>query len=265
MLDALQYVLKEIKYQIPNEILQVGFTIDEPPQSASLTSIEDKIIHKLIKKRVLMDANIIGGIEVLIPVQTLEPQFYDYGYTIYYVTPELVMSKEIVSCLGITYLPPTAYPSYLNYSTNPVLNAGARVFDSYGSRGVITNAHTEIVARNTILIYANYRAIVNYALRVVVENDDNFANIQPRSYRALGTLCVLAAKSYLYNKLIVPVNSGYLSFGQELGKFSDILDTYSDAEEQYHTFLQEVWGKVSFMNDTTRYNRHLKSLIAPDI
>lgn len=265
MLDAMQYITNEIKNQIPMELLYAGFTIDEPPEVINLSNLESKIIHKLIKKRVLVDANVIAGIEVLVPIKTLEPRFYEYGYTIYYVEPSLLMSKEMVSCLGITYIPPTAYPTYLNYSTNPVTNTGARVYDSYGSRGVITNAHTEIVARNTVLIYANYRALVDYAMRVVVENDSNFSNIQPRSFKALGTLCTLATKAYLYNKLLIPINSGYLSSGQELGKFQEVLDSYSDTHEQYDTYLREVWGKTAFMNDTTRYNRYLKSMIAPDI
>lgn len=265
MLSALQYLLNEIKQQIPYEILYAGFTIDEPQETINLTNLEDKIVTKLIKPRVLVDANVIAGIEMIIPVQSMEPRFYEYGYTIYYVPPQLVMNKEVISCLGIIYLPPVAYPSYLNYSDNPVVNSTARVFDSYGSRGVITNAHTELVARNTVLIYANYRALVNYAMRVVVENDENFSNIQPRSYKALGLLSVLAAKAYLYNKLIIPINSGYLASGQELGRFLDIIESYSEAQEQYHTYLQEVWSKVAFMNDTTRYNRYLKSMIAPDV
>jgi hypothetical protein len=265
MLDTMQYITNEIKNQIPAELLYAGFTIDEPPEVVSMTNLESKIVTKLIKKRVLVDANVVAGIELLIPINTLEPKFYEYGYTIYYIDPTLVMSKEVISCLGITYLPPTAYPSYLNYSSNPVTNTGARVYDSYGSRGVITNAHTELVARNTVIIYANYRALISYAMRVVVENDSNFSNIQPRSYKSLGTLCTLATKAYLYNKLLIPINSGYLASGQELGKFQEVLESYSDAHEQYDTYLREVWSKTAFMNDTTRYNRYLKSMISPGV
>jgi hypothetical protein len=76
---------------------------------------------------------------------------------------------------------------------------------------------------------------------------------------------VWAVKAYLYNKLIVPINSGYLSGGQELGMFKSVLEGYSDAEENYQTYLKEIWGQVAFMNDTSRYSYFISSMLAPDL
>lgn len=281
-MNALMYVLNEIHNRIPHELLNAGFTIDEQPELVNLTTLDEKILRKVIKKRVLLDANIVGGIETIIPLANIPPTFQDYYYTVYKIPPELTANKEIISALNLTYLPyntafglndPYAtsvhsvsnYPS-LNYGNfNPVIGVANRIGDAAAISGALTNAHIELVAYNTILIYSHARLLSNLGLRVILENDSNLNNIQPRSYKNLATLCVLAVKAYLYNKLYIAINSGMLSGGVELGRFSDVLDSYSDAEEQYDTFLREVWAKTAFMNDTTRYNRFLKSMIAPDL
>lgn len=285
-MNNLLYLVSEIKHQIPNDVLTVAFIIDEVEESVNLTSLDEKIIRKLIKKRVLMDANIIGGIETIIPLFSLTPSYFREHYSIYQIPPYLTNNKEIVSALNLTYMPGTAYFSHmasnstffhpannfdytnpfftLNYG-NPITNVAGRIGSAAHISGVITNAHIEIVGYNTLLIYANYRSLSGFGVRVVLENDSNFSNIQPRSLKALSYLCVLACKSFIYNRLIIPVNKGFIFLGHELGVFKEIVDSYSGAEEEYRTYLKEVWGAVATMNDTTRYNRFLASLISPGV
>ena len=272
-MNALLYSINEIQNQIPYELLSAGFIIDETPETINLTSLDDKILRKLLKKRVLIDANIVGGIETIIPLNNTQPSYFEYFYTVYNIPSELTMNKEIISALGLSYLPGNGYYSTMNNlggmtdlgSINPINNVANRIGNAAASSGVLTNAHLELIGYNTILVYANYRTLINFGVRVVLENETNLNNIQPRSYKNFSFMCVLATKAYLYNKLIIPVNSGYLVFGQDLGIFKSILESYSDAEEQYRTYIKEIWGATAYMNDTTRYNRLISSLISPDL
>lgn len=150
-------------------------------------------------------------------------------------------------------------------SFNPVMGVADRIGNAAASTGVLSNAHLEIVAYNTILVYAHYRTLANFGVRVVVENDSNLNNLQPRSYKNFSRLCVLGVKAYLYNKLIIAINSGYLSGGQELGMFKSILENYASAEEEYATYLREVWASVAFMNDNTRHSRYLMGMLNPSL
>jgi len=277
-MNLINYVLNEIKMKIPIEVLQAAINIDETPETINITSLDEKILRKILKKRVFLDANIVGGIETIIPLNGITPSFSEYYYTIYNIPPEYTMNKEIISALSITYLP-SYYNQYSVFSGNfspfnpihgiatynPVNAVANRIGTAAASDGPLKNAHLEIVGYNTILVYANYRLLTNYGIRVILENDENFNNIQPRSYKNFSELCVLAVKAYIYNKLIIAINNGYLSGGQELGEFKNIVDSYSEAEEEYNTYLREVWSKVAFMNDTTRYNRFLNSMLAPDL
>lgn len=278
-MNALMYAINEVNAQIPYEILHAAFTIDEQPTTVNLTTLDDKILRKCLRKRVLVDANIVGGIETVIPLSTVPPSYWEQNYTIYQIPPELTMEKEIISALSLTALPVNggfnsgsldgsiygngggAYGD----SFNPLTSVANRIGDSAAIGGVVHNAHIEIVGYNTVLIYAHYRTLAYMGLRVVLENETNMNNIQPRSYKNLGMLCTLGVKAYIYNKLIIAINNGYLSGGQDLGMFKSIVDSYSSAEEDYRTFLREVWAGVAFMNDTTRYNRFLSGMISPDL
>lgn len=262
--------------QIPHEVLSAAFTIDEPPEVVNITSLDEKITTKVLKKRVFQDCNILGGIEIIVPLNNIQPLYYENFYTVYKIPNELTLNREIISALNITTMPGTGligsiglnYDTFAGILTNSysaVANVSNRIGDAAAPSGAVSNAHIEVIGPNTLLVYANYRLLTNFGVRVVVENNPNFTNISPRSYKAFSMMCVLAVKSYIYNKLIIPINSGYLAAGQELGVFKSIVESYENAEEEYRTYLNEKMGAVLYMNDTTRYNRFLRSMIAPDI
>lgn len=281
-MNALLYAVNEIKSTIPIQLLHAGMMFDEQEQTANLTSLDEKILTKVIRKRVLLDANIVGGIETIIPLNGIQPSFYEYFYTIYNIPNEYTMNKQIISVLSLSHLPVNSHFGSLGglygnsglspnngfsslTNTNPLMSVTDRIGNASSSQGIMNNTHLELVAYNTVLVYAHYRVLANFALRVVLENESNLNNIQPRSYKNLGILCSLATKAYLYNKLIIPINSGYLSGGQDLGMFKSILESYSSSEEDYNTYLREVWASVAFQNDTQRNYRFLSSMIAPDL
>ena len=284
-MNALIYAINEVKNKIPYELLYDGMTFDEPPSSVNLSTLDDKILRKVIKKRVMTDANIVGGTEIIVPLINVSPSYYEDYYTVYNIPNEMVMNREIISVLNITHLPMNSfynqaagsmatpgtgvggnwYGTYPGVNGGSFLNVGDRIGSSVAPVGILTNANIELIAYNTILVYAHYRTLASFGVRLIIENDSNMNNIQPRSYKSFGMLCSLAVKAYLYNKLIIAINSGYLSGGQELGIFKSILEEYNTAEEDYGTYLNEVWGKVSYMNDTPRHNKFLQSMFAPDI
>lgn len=281
-MNALIYTINEINHQIPRELLVAGMMIDEQEATANLTSLDDKLLRKVLKKRVLIDANIVGGVETVIPLNNIQPSFSEHFYTVYNIPPELTHNREIISALNMAFMPSSGFygqgtqfygpvgmggmPSYSGHNGfNPLMNVADRIGNAAAPNGVLSNAHIEIVAYNTLLIYAHYRTIANFGVRVILENDSNLNNLPTRSYKQFSFLGVLATKAYLYNKLIIAINNGYLSGGQELGMFKSILDSYDSAEEEYRTYLREVWGSVAFHADTQRMRRFLGSMICPDL
>jgi hypothetical protein len=280
MSNALIYAINEIQQKIPGEILMAGMNIDELETTINMSSLGDKILRKVIRKRVMLDANILGGIETTIPLNNIAPSFFEQFYTIYQIPGELTNNKEIISALSISFMPASGYfgmvggqpnsqslnsSSGVGASYNPIMNVADRIGNAASSTGVMSNAHLELVAYNTVLVYAHYRSLANFGLRVILENDSNLNNLQPRSYKQFSMLCTLAVKAYIYNKLIIALNNGYLSGGQDLGIFKAKIESFESAEDDYNTYLREVWAPTAFQNDTTRMNRFIGSMIAPDL
>ena len=280
-MNAIMYCINEIKHRIPIEVLHHGMMLDEDPAISNLSSLEDKILNKVIKRRVLLAANIVGGVETIIALGGIQPTHTEPMYTVYHVPAELTMDREIMSALSLTYLPSAGFmgvaggfggpnaiynantPGHANNTAS--MNVMSRISSSVNASGILSTAHLEIVAYNTVAVYAHYQSLGNYGMRVVLQNDENFNNIQPRSYHALSILAVHATKAWLYNKLIIAMNNGYLSGGQELGMFKSMVDGYSDAEDNYQDYLRNVWGKVAYMNDQTRYSNLLTSMLSPNL
>lgn len=256
-------------------------TYGDDMQLINLSSLDDKVLNKVIRPRVLLAANVVGGIEHVIPLSGIRPTFSEQFYTVYQIPPDLVMDKQIVSVLNLTHMPlssyaqingiagglsPTVYGSGTGrFSQSAVVNVANRIGSAVNPAITMNTAHLELVSRNTVAVYAHFQTLGQFGLRVVLENDEHMNNIQPRSYQSFATLCVLATKAYIYNKMIVALNSGYLSGGQDLGTFKMIIDGYSEAQEQYQLYLTGTWGATAFMNDTRGYHDYLGSMFAPDL
>lgn len=272
-MSTLLYAVSEIKAQIPFDILKLATYIDEPPELANLTTVEDKLIKKVLRKRVLVDANMSGGMEVIVPLTTLTFVRQDHYYAIYQIDREYTMGRNIISALGIAPLPSMTGLPYSGIGSNTVygcrenpLMAVANRIGSAAAPDVSPHtAHIEVIGPNTILVNSYFNTNSNLGLRCIIENDEDLNNIQPRSRKAFSYLCVLATKAYIYNRLIVPISSGQLQFGQELGVVKDIVSSYESAEEDYRTYLKEVWAKVAYMNDVGRYNKLVRSMLSPGL
>jgi hypothetical protein len=276
-MNAITKAIEEIHYSIPIEVLYAGFTVDEPPELVNFTSLSEKIRSKCIKSRVLVDANIVGGVHVIVPISSVAPSFWAEYYTVYKIPSDLINNREIVSALNLVFIPynQTVGPNMAVNSINSITIYGnyqpatVSVADRIGTAqqdiGILTNTHIELIGHNTVAIYQNYMALVNYGLRCLVSNDEDLNNISPRSYKAFAKLAILAVKSYIYNKLVVKLNMGYLHGGQELGQFKAIIDSYEGAEEEYNRVLKEEWMAVAAMNDTANYQRILKTMIHPGL
>lgn len=272
-MNAITNALEEIKQQIPAEILYVGFSIDDNPNVKSLDSLDEKIMHKLMRPRVLTDCDIVGGPELTIPLDNVPPQYHDDFYTVYKVPPHLLGNRTIVSALNLTYIP---YRGHLSNGQMPGSMPGVgqqsvltsvtqRIANTFSDDLSITNARLDLIGHNTVSVYANFRMLTSYGLRCIVTNDEKLQNISVRSYKNFAMLSVIAVKAYLYNTLIIKINQGYLSGGQELGQFKSTLESYEGCWQEYNVFLKEVWTSTAFMNETPRFHRLIKSMINPGL
>lgn len=269
-MSAIRKALSDIKYQIPKDILNLAFLPREDLFNKAPLSIDEYIKDKVIGKRVLQDANIVGGRLALIPLDGLKPIMSDPYTTVYKIPKNRTQGSDILSALSINYYPYSTtgggigssfFSTGLYANTSTVMSAAQRVADSFTSVPPISVAYCDLVGPNTIMVRDLYRVSYAFYLRCILENDENLSNLNPRSWTKFSKLCVLATKSYIYNELVIEMDKAQLYGGQELGSFKEIVDGYSDAEEQYQEFLEQSFRKVMFMNDTNSHLRYLKLMM----
>ena len=161
-MSTILYVINKVKQDIPSEILTAALMIDEKPITANLTSLDDKIINKVLKPNVFVDANVVGGMEMIVPLNNVPPLYFEDFYTVYHIDKDLTMGREIVSALGLTAMPMNVgfgnpisqsggfglpYQNNMAYgnSYNPFMAVANRIGDAASLSGLIHNAHLELV------------------------------------------------------------------------------------------------------------------------
>lgn len=248
---------------------------------SNTTSLDDRIISQVIVGRVLMDLNVINGIEEEISLEGLYPEYDPYYNAIFRIPTDRTNGRMIINCLGIG---PTAfgdlgthagaYPS-LPYGSANYGNTGCcapqattlnselgRIYNSYKGGYTDVNVNTRVIGPNTILVAGfRYFAGTNLIARVTLENDSNLNNLHNRAIPKIAKFAELACKAHIYNTLIIPINQGMLDGGQDLSVFSNIAENYSSANEDYENYRQEVIGKVMFSNDARRMGRFINSIL----
>lgn len=271
-MNIISIALDNLKYRIPLAVLQETFK-DTQNWRRSPASLDELIMVSVIRPRVLVDANLVGGQMANIPLDGLNPEFVDTYTAIYHIPKERTQNRSILSALSVGYMPQSAsynsaggnYGNVAPQSMTDLTSATQRVADSFSGIPPVSNAYVELVSENTILLRDQFRVTAAYFLRCILGHDEMLNNINPRSYLNFAKLVEHAVKSYIHNTMAIKIDQAYLSGGQNLGVFKEIVDSYSDAEENYQTYLREVWQAVSFMNDTHSHNRLLKLMVNPGL
>jgi hypothetical protein len=266
-MNPITKALDEVMFRIPREILKVVF--QEPYQQfRDLPSdIKERIRFMVLAPRVLVDCNLVNGVETRIDLSDVPRETVENGYvTVFQIPKTKTNGRAILSVFDVTY----GYLANLqsgyggNYGTgrgSPALSMASQVMEAQLRTGNIGTARVELIGENVVMVQDAMILPQNMYLRCSLENDENLSNIQARSYLAFARLVELAVKSFIYNSYIIQLDMGELRGGVQVGKFKEIVEGYSDAEMMYREYLDETWAKVAFMNDPESMTRYI-SLIS---
>lgn len=253
----------EMKFRIPPRILDIVFIKRNEHLRQAPMSLDEHILTQVIRPRVLMDCNLVGGAEVLIRLdgfQTDRPNDYT---SVYRIPKEVTNGRTITSVLNITFADPTRISSYgvaAGCQNTPLLQMGQAAMDAMGAIPMTSTAYAQIIGENVIMVRDTIVLPANSFIRCLLSYDDELSHIQIRSYPAFVKLVELAVKAYIFNQSIIEMDMGELFGGHNLGRIKEIIDSYADAEQQYQEYLAETWTKVDFQNDFENMKRYIKLL-----
>lgn len=266
-MNIISKALNEVSYRIPNQILKEVFTERNYRWRETPITIEEQITNKVIRPRVLVDCNLVGGTEAFIPLEGLECELIDNFTVVYRIPKDKTQGRSITSVLSVSFTTQSLASAQgamsglnPNSVTAPGL-AGMAMMDSFSPIPLTSTARVTLIAENTIMIRDTSPIISSAFIRCILSNDENLANMQMRVIPDFCKLVELAVKSYIYNESIIKIGMAQLSGGMDLGKYKEIVEGYSEAEELYQEFLRTVWSKVSLINDQPSFLRLQKLMI----
>lgn len=255
-MNAIVYGKNRIFREIPMEILKLTFLERHSIYNNNI-SLDEKVLYSIITPIVLMDTNLIGSITKKIDIKKCIVNYYQnedlqHEYIIE-VPDNLVDNKEIVSVSQIMHSVTLGYVG--NTSTSSISNASNGLLGAHSNTGLVLTDRLEIVGRNMILVNTgNVRwNFENSTLECGLSKDKNMSHLKKGSYIDFGKLCVEAAKMFIYNKMIVKIDEGYVSGGHNISIIKNKIEGYESAIEKYDELL-EGWFKIEFMNDTKAYS-----------
>ena len=264
-MQALSKAIDEIHMRIPRQILDVVFNPRVNGWKHAPVSIDEYIMSQVIRPRVLIDCNLVGGTEDLISLEGLQRDTIDTYTYIYRIPKSVTQGRSIQSVLNVTFTDASRMSGYYGggmanqYST--MLQTGSAVMDAMGSIPMTSTAKVQLIGENVVMVRDSVILPSNLFLRCVLANDENLSHLQLKSYRPFAMLCVLAVKAHIFNEYFIQMDMGELHGGVNLGTFKTTIEGWADSQELYDKFLEEKWQKISFMNDTESYTRLLKITI----
>lgn len=268
-MNAITKALSDISFRIPREILIEVFAPKTYIWRDQPINYEEQIRNIVIRSRVMVDCDLVGGTEVLIPLWDIPSQTLstDRLVTVYRIPKEKSQGRTITSVLSLSYMNGPA-SMYMNASTSfnecsitDVGLAGKAMMDAASSLPIPSSAKVQLIGENVVMVKDTVLSSGTGLLRCILANDENMSHIQIRSIPYFTKLCELATKAYVYNNYSITLNQGRIEGGAEIGRFREIVDSYADAEEMYQDYLLNTWQKVAFMNDRESFERHIRTMI----
>jgi hypothetical protein len=261
-MGAIQKAIQEVKYAIPVEILNEVFLKKEFGRTPLPVSLDTMIREKVVEPRVMADCNLLGGTQVELPLGGVNPDVIDRTKIVYRIPKSLTQNRTISRVLSITMGPASmmnsSYMGVEGYSQ--ILDAAQGMMASQAGIPIVSTAYIRLIAENTVLV-SDYLSLPRASyLRCYLENDDEYSQLNSMTYPHFCELVELAVKAYIFTNAIIPIGQAQLSGGMELGRFREIIDGYSDANQMYRDFIREKWTKVMLMDDPKSKERYLRQL-----
>lgn len=250
MINAITYAIDRVQRIIPEYILKQTFISMESYRTTIPVSVATRIREIIIDKWILPDINVIGGKTAYIPLDQCVLIEQIPGISIYQVPKEVTNGRSITSVHELTTM---GYAKLSGGDFFPGMsemgNALNQQLDAIKTLPYVSEGRTTLLNDNTIMVEGSMYVTMSLMVRAVLEYDQTLNDLNPRTLQQFTDLVILATKAYIYNKNVVNIDMGQLHGGVNLGVYKDMVDSYSDAHEQYEELLRTTWARVDKLND----------------
>lgn len=255
MNSALEIALVRIHSSIPPEILEYAFSKRELRNE--VVSIDEMILQKIIRYRVIKDMNIEGGKfkEILLRHSYMEPLARNYDdnmmhtgrWSVYRIPPEAREGRPIVEVTNLKFR--GAYAGYQQYSHSYIGGANLTtvahgVLDSHTFQSTPPIPNVELLSGDLVKLTPSQHHGTIWAMNCRLAYDECLTNLNTSAIQPFADLCVLAVKAYIFNQTTITLDKAYIMNGYPIGQFKTIIDSYADANEKYAEAYEKLAGAM---------------------
>lgn len=262
MKNVINELLKDVYRKIPNEILREAF-YEELKTSRSLDAIVKELI---ISDIVLANCNLYSGKMKKITIsqdymKNIDDKLFigsflgNYG--VYAIPPHVRENRPIVAITGITY--PTSLAPFGTYpeigvAGRSVVNGMDEMLESFTHSPAYIAPSAFIIDGDAGIIQLTPPSSIHidWIMSCFLSFDKEFSNIGLNMINPLKKMVEYAAKSFIYNRMIIKINQGYLTGGFQLESIKNIIESYQDAEERFEEALMKFRGSSMFSPENFR-------------
>lgn len=265
-MGPIEKAIDEVRYEIPYEILRQVFTVEQNPTFARRktnlkVSLDSRIREEIIHRRVLTDCNLVGGMEVVVPLAGLPVKYHDDDTFVVTIPKALTEGRSISSVLSIANAPSGWMGT--QYAQPKAGNAfetrmNALFSSSTGSGGSLIDGRVRLIGDNIIYVKVINETTGDLFLRCRVGSDESMSDLPQSYWGDFGELVILATKAHVYTKLAIAMDEGQLSGGLTLGRFKEFVDEYRDANQMYKEKLNGEWIRIAALADETQHTRAIQ-------
>jgi len=254
-MNLINRLIYEIKNQVPIELTELLF--NHPRYRHDNSTLEAKIEENYLRPRFLYDLDAGGAQQMIVPMQSITEVYRDTSGITFRIDPAAVNNRRIVSVLGLTSMGGTTGTSSGQNST--LENMYDKLANAYTPANIFTSSDLELVGKNVFKLTTTQPFIpYGFSLRVMVGNDENLSNIHSPHNSYIIEACILGYEAFVYNKLIISINSGELQLGHSLGIIKQQIEDYRDRRRDYMEIMRTKIKRVQTINDGVSYARLIK-------
>src|SRR5690606_23892579 len=101
--NAIQYAINETLHEIPQELLEAAYFDKQYFDRRNTYSVGSAIRAQVIEPRVNVDINLVGGVQITVPIWGLETTPYLEHAIVVKIPKSLTQGRSIVVPLSIIY------------------------------------------------------------------------------------------------------------------------------------------------------------------
>lgn len=270
MNNAIEIALVKIHSTIPPEILEYAFMNRELRNE--VVSLDEMILQKVIRYRVIKDMNTEGGKfkEILLRHSYMEPLHRDYDdnmmhtgkWSVYRIPPEAREGRPIVEVTNLKFR--GAYAGYQPYSTGYIGGANLTtlaqgVLDAHTFQTTPPIPNVELLSGDLVRLTPSQHHGTIWAMNCRLAYDECLTNLNTSAIQPFADLCVFAVQAYIFTNTTIMLDKAYIMNGYQIGQFKTIIDSYAEANQKYDEKFKEVAGAMFL--DPSRLNGFLPYIV----